>query len=114
MAGWRGLVLTVRFATELVMLALLGVAGARSVDGVAWAVLLAVALPLAAAAVWGLALAPRAPRRLPDPARLVVELVLFAATAVGVAAVGLRWTAVVFFVVAAGTALLVRKYATDS
>jgi hypothetical protein len=114
MAGWRAVVLTVRFGSELAMLALLAVVGARAGSGVVWSVLLGVAAPLAAAAVWGVAVAPKARRRLPDPARLVVELVLFAATAAGLVAVGLAVAAVLFVVAAVGSALLVRRYAAGS
>jgi hypothetical protein len=114
MAGWRAVLLTVRFGSELAMLALLAVVGARAGSGVVWSVLLGVAAPLAAAAVWGVAVAPKARRRLPDPARLVVELVLFALTAAGLVAVGLGVAAVLFAVAAVGSALLVRRYATGS
>jgi len=76
--------------------------------------LLAVALPLVAVVVWGCWAAPQARWRLPDPARLVVDLVLFTATAAGLAAVGLTVTGLVFFVLTAAIAVLVRRYATDS
>jgi Protein of unknown function (DUF2568) len=111
MAGWRAVVLTGRFGTELAMLALLAVVGARAGAGVVWSVLLGIAAPLAAVAVWAVAVAPKARRRLADPARLAVELALFAATAVGLAVVGMVVVAVVFAVAAAGFALLVRRYA---
>jgi hypothetical protein len=77
-------------------------------------VLLAVALPLAAVAVWACWVAPRARRRLADPARLVVELALFGATATGAVAVGLGLAAALFAVGAIGTALLVRRFTPDS
>jgi hypothetical protein len=112
MAGWRAVVLTGRFGSELAMLALLAVVGARAGGGVVASVLLGIAAPLAAAAVWAVAVAPKARRRLADPARLAVELALFAATAVGLAAVGLGLVAVLFAVAAAGFAVLVRRYAT--
>jgi hypothetical protein len=74
-----------RFASELGMLAALGVggwaAGART--GAAVGVVLAGALPVLAAVVWGRWVAPRAGHRLEDPGRLGVELVLFAAAAGG-------------------------------
>jgi hypothetical protein len=70
--------LGVRFLAELGMLACFAVGGWHRGGSVAGSVALAVALPLAAAAVWGRWIAPRAPRRLRDPARLGVEVVLFA------------------------------------
>jgi len=52
--------------------------------------------PLAVAAIWGLALAPRARRRLPQPWRLGAKVVIFLAAAVGLAVVvSLTW-AIVF------------------
>ena len=79
-----------RFASELGMLAALGVGGwtAGAPAGVGVGVLLAAALPLLAAVVWGRWVAPRASRRLPDPARLGVEVVLFGAAACGLGLAG--------------------------
>jgi hypothetical protein len=112
--GARAVLLTVRFASELAMLGALAVVGARAADGVGWAVVLGIAAPLAAAVVWGLLVAPKARRRLPDPGRLAVEFVLFAVTTAGLAAVGLVGAAVIFAVLAAGSALLVRRYTPGS
>jgi hypothetical protein len=69
--------LGVRFLAELAMLAALAWGGYHVVDDTAVRLLLAVLLPTAAAAVWGRWVAPRADRRLKDPARAGVELVLF-------------------------------------
>ena len=91
-----------RFASELGMLAALGVGGwsVGAPAGAVVGVLLAAALPVLAAVVWGRGVAPRAPRRLEDPARLGVEVVLFGAAAAGLAisgrpgwalALGLLW-----------------------
>lgn len=71
--------LAVRFLAELGMLACLAVGGWHHGGSVPGSVVLVVVLPLAAAAVWGRWIAPRAPRRLRDPGRLGVEVVLFAA-----------------------------------
>jgi len=49
---------------------------------------LAAAFPLAAAVVWGVAIAPRARRRASDPARAALELLLFAAAATGLVVTG--------------------------
>lgn len=72
--------LGVRFLAELGMLACLALAGWRL--GQSWpaSAVLAVGLPLLAALTWGRWVAPRASRRLHDPARLVLEVLLFGAT----------------------------------
>lgn len=78
----------VRFLAELGLLAALGYAGWQLSESTALSVVLAVGLPLAAALVWGKWVAPRARGRLEDPARFVVELVLFAAAFGGLLWVG--------------------------
>ena len=86
------------FLDELVLLAFFAVAGARLVDGTLASIALAAALPLAAVVAWGSHLAPRAPRRLPHPARLAGKLALVALAAVLLAWAGLPWWAAGFFV----------------
>ena len=71
--------LAVRFLAELGMLAALAWGGWHLTDSTVLSLLLALALPAAAATVWGLWVAPRARRRLADPTRLAVEVTLFAA-----------------------------------
>ena len=93
--GWLVLA-AVRFAAELGMLAGLAYVGWRiAEDSQAVALLLAVVLVAVAATVWGAWVAPRAAKRLEDPARLAVELVLFGATVVGLLVVGAVAAAVV-------------------
>lgn len=92
----------VRFLLELVLLAALAVAGA-SVSPV-----LAVALPVAAAVVWGRWVAPKATRRLPDPRRLAVELVLFAVAGAALAAAGHPAPGAALFVASAAVAVGLR------
>jgi hypothetical protein len=96
--------LALRFACEVAALVAVGWWG--------WTVVwpLGVVLPLVVAAVWGAWIAPRARRRLPDPARLAVEAVIFAAATAAFVAVGQPVGAAVFAVVATVTALLVRKW----
>ncbi|SRR5260221_13510862 len=60
-------------------------------------------------AVWGAWVAPKAKRRLPDPARVLVELVIFALATVAFAEVGQVVVAVVFAVAAVVTAGLSRR-----
>jgi hypothetical protein len=104
-SGLRGVTLTVRFLSELAMLAALAYAGFQLGDGVgAW--VLGIGAPLAAAVIWGAFIAPRARRRLPIGLRVVLELVLFAAATAGLAAAGQPLAAAVLGVVAVATSLL--------
>jgi Protein of unknown function (DUF2568) len=82
--------LGLRFVLELCMLVALGIWGFSE------NVVLGVAAPLAAAVIWGLWVAPKAKRRLRDPARLVVELLLFGAAGVALAAADRPLAAAVF------------------
>jgi hypothetical protein len=74
----------------------------------------AVVLGLAAAAVvvllWGAFVAPRARRRLADPARLVLEVVIFAAATAALVDIGHPVLAAAFLVVAILTTALVRVW----
>jgi hypothetical protein len=108
--GIAVLVLTCRFLTELALLAGLAVAGALLGDGVVFSIVDAVLLPLVAA---GLFIAPRARRRLPEPARLVVEIVLFAGASVVL--VLLDWVVAGIAVAVCGIAfaILTRVFAKD-
>ena len=86
------------FLAELLMLAGYAVAGARLLPGGA-GILLAVLLPLVAVTVWALILAPRAPRRLPHPYRLIGKLVLaILATVLLLLAGSTAWAGVVLVV----------------
>ncbi|WP_326956118.1 YrdB family protein [Amycolatopsis sp. NBC_01286] len=113
LSGVAGVVLTVRFLTELALLGGLALAGTQLGGGVALAIVDAVLLPVAAAAVWGLFIAPKASRRLPEPARFLVEFALFAATGVVLALVGWVIAGVVLAVVGIGVAALTRRVAKD-
>jgi MFS-type transporter involved in bile tolerance (Atg22 family) len=99
----KGLSLAVRFGCELAALFAVGWWG--------WTVtpVLGIALPIVVASVWGAWIAPRARRRLPDPARLALELVIFAAATACFVAVGQPVVAVVFAVAAGVTALPYRE-----
>ncbi|HTR32642.1 MAG TPA: YrdB family protein [Gaiellaceae bacterium] len=69
-----------------------------------------VAVGAAVIVFWGVFVAPKAPRRLADPLRLVSELVIFGGAAVAYVEVGQTVLAVVFGVLALATALLVRRW----
>jgi hypothetical protein len=109
--GIAGAVLISRFLTELALLAGLAVAGAHFGSGPVLAVTLAVLLPATAATVWGMVIAPKARRRLPEPGRFLVEVALFAATALALS----EWpiAAVALAVTGIGVAALTRAFAKD-
>jgi hypothetical protein len=65
-----------RFSLELCALAAVAYWGWSEHGGV-WRWVLVVAAPLAVAALWGKTIAPKAKRRVRDPWRLVVELLVF-------------------------------------
>jgi Protein of unknown function (DUF2568) len=104
----RSVNLAVRLLCELGLLVALAVWGFRTGAGAATKVALGLGAPLAAAVIWGLWVAPASQRRLADPARLVVEVVLFAAGVAALAAAGYVLVAVVFAVVVAANIVLVR------
>jgi hypothetical protein len=99
--------LALRFALELAALAAFAAYGLHAVRGPA-RFALAAALVLAAAAVWGRWVAPASRRRLADPARLVVEVVFFAAAGAALAATGRGVLGAALAVVAVANAALLR------
>lgn len=92
--------LALAFLLELGILAALGYWGFRTSDGLAMQIVLGLGAPLLAAVVWGLWLAPRAQRRLPNLPRLVLKLVIFGVAALALAAAGQPDLAGAFAVVA--------------
>ena len=113
LSGFPGVVLTVRFLTELMLLGGLALAGTQLGGGVALAIVDAVLLPVAAAALWGLFVAPRARRRLPEPARFLLEFALFGVTGAVLVLVGRPVTGLVVAVAGIGIAALTRVVAKD-
>jgi hypothetical protein len=101
-------VLVVRFGTEVALLGVLAVVGARLGGGTLTSWVWGAVLPAAAAVIWGAFIAPRASRRLPDPGRLLLEVVLFGSAAAALAATGSVVVALLFAGTAVGTAALVR------
>ncbi|MGN6610947.1 MAG: YrdB family protein [Angustibacter sp.] len=100
--------LVLRFVLELVMFVGLAWAAASLVSGTWQSIAAAVLAPVVAVGLWGVLIAPGSRRRLPDPARLVVELLLFAATGLVLAAAGHPGGGLAFAVVAAANALVLR------
>jgi hypothetical protein len=97
------------FVLELCMLAALAYWGAQAGGSTVGDVVLAIAAPLAAAAVWGRYAAPRSARRLPRARRVALELCVFAIAAVALAAAGAPLLAAIFAaLVALDTALVLR------
>lgn len=111
--GASGVVLIIRFLTELALFAGLAVAGARLGGNVPLSVVNAILLPSVAIAVWARFVGPKAARRLPEPARFIVEFVLFAAAGVLLALTD--WLIPGITVAATGIviAALTRRYAKD-
>jgi hypothetical protein len=105
----RAAALALRFASELAALAALAIAGIDALDG-ATGVILAVALPLAAATAWGRYVAPASTQRLKDPGRAAVELVIFTAATAGLLSAGHPILAVLLAITFAVTAPAARRY----
>jgi hypothetical protein len=85
-----------RFCLELCAVAALGYWGFWASDSAVAEWLLGVGAPLLFAMLWGALVAPRAPRRLADPARVGVEIVVFALAAIGLADDGQTLLALAF------------------
>jgi hypothetical protein len=99
MKALEGLNLAIRFALELCAIAALAYWGTETGSGATgW--LLALAAAGLFVLVWGLLLAPRAPRRLPMRARIPIELVLFGLAAAALAAAGPAWLGALLGIVA--------------
>ena len=97
---WAWPLLALAFLAELGMLAAFVVGGLALPGPLVVRLLVAVTAPAAVAVVWGAFLAPRARRPLHDPARLVLEVALFAAAVVVLVAAGHPVAATVLGVVA--------------
>jgi hypothetical protein len=93
--------LTVRFVCELALIA--------AVVWWGWPIL-GIVLGMAVIAVWALWIAPKSGRRLRDPLRLALELVLFACGTAAFWAAGGAGIAIGFLIVSVTTAVLVRRW----
>jgi len=107
----RSAFLAFRFAIELATIAVLAWAGASAHAGLAVRIILAIGGPVLLIVIWGLVMAPTAKRRLREPARLVAEVVIFAASAAALAAAGHMLAAIIYGVIAVGAAALSRVIA---
>jgi hypothetical protein len=99
----RILSLALRFLLELAMLVALGVWGFTVGGGTFTKIVLGIGAPLTAAVVWGFFVAPKAPKRLDDPARFSLELLLWTAGGLALLAAGYPGWALIFGVLVAGS-----------
>src|SRR3954467_12874557 len=100
--------LTLAFVLELAALAALAYWGVQAGGSGPGPILLGLGAPLALGIIWGLFLAPKAGRRLPQPARLAAKVAVFGVVALALAAAGQPAAALLFAaVVAANLALSV-------
>ena len=99
MNAFEYLTLLVRFLLELCLLGALAWWGFETGDGAAAHALLGVGVPVAAAVVWGLFIAPKARHPVPLAVWIGLQVVLFGAAALGLAAVASTALAVLFVIV---------------
>ena len=99
------------FACELAMLLLLFLAGWHFGHGGVAGVLVGLLLIGAAGGVWAVWMAPTSSRRLADPLRLVLQIVLFLAVGAVLVAAGWALLGIAFTVVACGVFALSRRFA---
>jgi len=79
----RSLNLVFRFVLEMLVLVVLFLLGVSISESLLFQVVLGLGMPAIVILVWGLFVAPKASRRLPDPARLVLEVVVWSLGALG-------------------------------
>lgn len=91
------------FVCELAMLVVLGMAGWGLGKGGLMGIAFTIFYPALAILIWSVWMAPKSARRLADPWRLIVQLLLFGATAALAAAGGHPVVGIVFAVIAAAT-----------
>lgn len=103
----KSLNLALRFFLELAALAAFAFWGWSISDNLLLQVVLAFALPLLGAAVWGKFVAPASPTRLPNLPRLGLEVVIFALAVIALMAAGeAAWGLILAFFVAMNLAFL--------
>ena len=102
-----------RFALELAALAALGAWGWQTGSDQLARLGLAAGAPLLAATDWGQFVAPRAPRYLGSPGRIVVEAAVFGAAALALVELGRPHLAEGFALLAVLNTLLVHAWGQD-
>lgn len=88
--------LAVSFILELCALFIFGYWGYTTGQGMLAKIVLSIAGPAVFVVVWGLFMAPASSRRLREPWRFIVELVLFGLATIALYSTGLRDWAIVF------------------
>jgi hypothetical protein len=102
-----------RFALELSALSAVGAWGWQAGSNAGTRVVLAAAGALAVAIPWGQFVAPRAPRYLPRPGRLAVEIGVFTAATLALGRLGHPSLAAAFAVLAVADTTLVHLWRED-
>ncbi len=92
----RSINLLLRFLLELCILAALGYWGFQTGQQTIAKIGLGIGAPLLAAVVWGIFLAPASSRRLREPWRSILELVVFGSAIAALYSTGQRSLAVAF------------------
>ena len=98
MNAFESLTLLVRFLLELCMLAALGYWGFETGDSAVAQWALGLGVPVAAAVVWGMFIAPKARHPVPTAVWIGLQAILFGAAALGLAAVAPAQLAVLFVI----------------
>ena len=112
MVALQSILAMLRFVLELILIAVYAYFGFAF--GAAWGGpilgwILAIGLAALAIAIWGVYVAPRAPRRSPEPTRFILELALFFSGLAMLAAMSeWLWGVVLFIVFVADRVLLDR------
>jgi hypothetical protein len=101
------------FAAEIAMLVLLALSGWDFGNGGLLGIALAVFYPALAITVWAIWVAPSSRHRLGDPARLALQVAMFAATGIAVGVAGHTVVAVIFPVLATVVFALTRSFGTE-
>ncbi|MDP9135131.1 MAG: YrdB family protein [Actinomycetota bacterium] len=99
MIVFESLTLLIRFLLELCMLAALGYWGFKTGDGTVMKALLGVGAPLLVAVVWGLFIAPKATVEVATAVWIGLQVIVFGAAAVALAAVAPQQLAALFLLV---------------
>ena len=102
----KGANLALRFLLELCALVVLGYWGFTTGSGAITKVALGIGVPLVAAVVWGVFVAPRAPVALPGFVVLLLQVSVFGSATAGLVATGHRALALTFAVVIVINAIL--------
>lgn len=101
--------MALRFVLELCALGGLGYWGFTMGPGTIGKIMLGLGAPILAAVLWGMFVAPKAVRPLHDPAKLLVELLVFGGAAAGLYAAGQPvWAGVLLVVYGINRWLLIR------